>query len=113
MKKFFTLKSLKIALITVLVLSGIGFLTVTIIGIFTVVSVPTHEYNFGQYTVGFFVSMFCYLVRMPIIGYEGLGTPTNVLMNYLFFIFLVAIILSSAGLACFSDRIRTKKIYTN
>lgn len=72
-------------------LSIIGLIVVNIFGVYEVF-VLGEPYNVLEFIFGFFITLVFLLIGVAFLNYEGRGTPTNMLINGLFYVFLIAAI---------------------
>jgi len=90
-------KALVICFVVLLGLCIVGLISCTIYGVFNIVVVGKNP-NIFQIVFAFFIAFFTMLIGVAIIGYEGRGTEMNIAFNWLFYLFLVAIVVSSTVL---------------
>ena len=86
--------TLKKQYLLALLLAAILSLTaVNAVGIFTVFVVST-PYTVLEIVLGFFATFMLFCGSVAFIDYEGRGTPLNMALNGLFYLFLIAAIVS-------------------
>ena len=77
--------------LVLLCLSLTGVIIANVFGIFKVCVLPP-DWNIGEFIFGFFLTLFFLVVGAPFMDYEGRGTPTNMLINGLFYFFIVCFV---------------------
>ena len=70
-----------------LILSVIGVIVMTFLGVFYVVVV--NNANIAEIFFGLIISFFSLLMGIPIMGYEGRGTPLNIGINVSFYALII------------------------
>ena len=75
----------------ILLLAILGLIIVNIFGVFEVF-VLSDTYNTIEFIIGFFATFVFLCFGVAFISYEGRGTSTNMLINGMFYFFLITII---------------------
>lgn len=79
--------------LVVMLLSIFGLIITNTFGVFKIF-VLTESYTVFEFLSGFCIIFFFQLFGVAFIGYEGRGTPTNMLINGLFYFFMITVIIS-------------------
>jgi len=92
MKKFFALMK-KQHILALLLAAILGLTAVNAVGIFTVF-VVSDPYTVLEIVLGFLATFLLFCGGVVFMNYEGRGTPLNMALNGLFYLFLIAAIVS-------------------
>lgn len=77
----------------IMLLEILGLVIVNTLGVFYIY-VLQESYTAFEFLFGFFYIFVFQLFGIAFVGYEGRGTPMNMLINGLFYLFIIAIIIS-------------------
>jgi len=92
MKRFFALMK-KPHILAMLLAAILGLTAVNAVGIFTVF-VVSDPYTVLEIVLGFLATFLLFCGGVAFMDYEGLGTPLNMALNGLFYLFLIVALVS-------------------
>ena len=79
--------------LVIMLLSILGLIIINTFGVFKVFVIGD-SYNIFEFVFAFIITFQFLCFGVTFIGYEGTGTPINMLINGLFYFFLIAVIIS-------------------
>jgi hypothetical protein len=80
-------------LLIVMLLAILGLAVVTAFGVYTIFVLPD-SYTVLEFVLGFAATFVFLCGGVAFIGYEGRGTPLNMVINGLFYVFLIVAVVS-------------------
>jgi len=77
----------------IMLLAGLSLIVVNIFGVFYICVIP-ESFTIFEFLFGFAITFIFQIGGIAFIGYENKGTPINMLINGLFYFFIIIIVIS-------------------